>query len=223
MPTLSSLLTQHHRLCDQRLEHTADAVVRGDWDAAATSYASLHTELTRHISLEEDVLFPAFEKASGTIEGPTAVMRAEHIGIRKLLDELAASIDRRDADDFQHAHARFGLLMVDHNRKEEQILYPACDHLLRRELDKLVAHSERVLGSVSPAPDDIVVDACWLQPPEPMEKAVAALEHLQRGQRVRFLIHREPMPLYRMLQQNEYRWRTTQREDGTYEILIWSA
>jgi uncharacterized protein (DUF2249 family) len=114
------------------------------------------------------------------------------------------------------------MLMMDHNRKEEHILYPACDHLLRRDLDALVERSARALADAPPPVEDLVVDACWLQPPEPMEKAVAALESLTPGQRIRFLIHREPMPLYRMLQQNDYRWRTTQRADGTYEILIWS-
>lgn len=71
--------------------------------------------------------------------------------------------------------------------------------------------------------DDLVVDACWLAPPEPMEKVVAALEALQPGQRVRFLIHREPLGLYRVLEKNDYRWRTTQQADGTYEVLIWAA
>jgi len=222
MPTISSLLSRHHRICDERLEHSAEAVGRSDWEVAARCFTSFRDELARHIRLEEDVLFPAFEKASGTTEGPTAVMRAEHARIASLLDELDRDLNARDADGFQSAYARFSILMSDHNRKEEQILYPACDRLLGRDLDAIVAHSERLLCD-APAPEDVVVDACWLQPPEPMEKVVAALENLQRGQRVRFLIHREPMPLYRMLQQNDYRWRTSQREDGTYEILIWAA
>lgn len=222
MPTIWSLLSRHHRICDERLEHSAEAVGRNDWEVAANCYGSFRNELSRHIRLEEDALFPAFEKASGTTEGPTAVMRLEHARIAILLDELERDLHAHDADGFQNAYARFSLLMSDHNRKEEQILYPACDRLLGRDLDTIVAHSE-LLCDAAPPLEDVVVDACWLQPPEPMEKVVAALESLHRGQRVRFLIHREPMPLYRMLQQNDYRWRTSQREDGTYEILIWAA
>lgn len=223
MPTISSLLTHHHSICDQRLESLTEAVEHGHWDAANERFAALHAELARHIQLEEDVLFPAFERASGTTEGPTAVMRTEHTRIASLLGQLAAAIDRRDTVEYRIAQARFHTLMVDHNRKEEQILYPACDRLLQRDLDALVEQSKRALVGAPPVPDDLVVDACWLQPPEPMEKVVAALERLQPGQRVRFLIHREPMPLYRMLQQNDYRWRTAQREDGVYEIMIWAA
>lgn len=223
MPTISSLLTSHHRICGQRLESTADAVEQGNWDGASESCASLRTELARHIRLEEDVLFPAFEQASGTTDGPTAVMQTEHARIATLLDKLAASIDQRKPDDFESAYMRFNTLMREHNRKEEQILYPACDRLLHRDLDALLERTARALNQASSAYDDLVVDACWLQPPEPMEKVVAALECLKPGQRMRFLIHREPMPLYRMLQQNDYRWRTTQRDDGIYEIEIWSA
>lgn len=53
------------------------------------------------------------------------------------------------------------------------------------------AHGPSTEPRASSAYDDLVVDACWLQPPEPMEKVVA-LECLKPGQRMRFLIHREP-------------------------------
>lgn len=68
---------------------------------------------------------------------------------------------------------------------------------------------------------ELIVDARGLAPPEPMEKALAALTQLERGARLRLLIHREPMPLYRILQNNGYRWRTLPQDDGTYEITIW--
>lgn len=68
---------------------------------------------------------------------------------------------------------------------------------------------------------DLVVDARGLAPPEPMERALKALSELQRDQRLRFMIHREPMPLYRILQNNGYQWRTRVLDDGTFEITIW--
>lgn len=70
------------------------------------------------------------------------------------------------------------------------------------------------------APADIVVDGRGLEPPEPMELVLAALEHLQPGQRVRFLIHRQPYPLYDLLRRHRYRYETTKLASGEFEIVI---
>ena len=68
--------------------------------------------------------------------------------------------------------------------------------------------------------EDIVVDGRGLEPPEPMEKVLAALEDLQPGQRLRFLIHRQPYPLYDILRRYRYRYETTALAGGEFEIVI---
>lgn len=70
------------------------------------------------------------------------------------------------------------------------------------------------------APEDLIVDGRDLQPPEPMERVVAALDHLQPGQQIRFLIHRQPYPLYDLLTRYQYRYETTPLAEGGFEILI---
>lgn len=67
---------------------------------------------------------------------------------------------------------------------------------------------------------EIVVDARWLDPPEPLEKALAALDGLRPGQHVRFLLHREPFPLYGILENMGFTHRTHMLKDGSFEILI---
>ncbi|MFO1420636.1 MAG: DUF2249 domain-containing protein [Candidatus Competibacteraceae bacterium] len=67
---------------------------------------------------------------------------------------------------------------------------------------------------------EIVVDGRDLEPPEPMERVLAALDDLQPGQRVRFLIHRQPYPLYDILSRYRYRYSTESFPDGHFEILI---
>lgn len=67
---------------------------------------------------------------------------------------------------------------------------------------------------------EVLVDARWLPPPEPMEKVLTALDLLRPGQHVRFLIHREPLPLYGMLDDMGYRHRSQAMPDGCHEILI---
>jgi uncharacterized protein (DUF2249 family) len=54
-----------------------------------------------------------------------------------------------------------------------------------------------------------------------MERVLAALDRLQPGQRIRFLIHRQPLPLYNILRRHHYQFSTTTLEDGSFEILIW--
>jgi len=70
------------------------------------------------------------------------------------------------------------------------------------------------------APEDLVVDGRGLTPPEPMERVVAALDILQPGQRIRFLIHRQPYPLYDLLSRHHYRYETRPLAEGDFEILI---
>lgn len=73
---------------------------------------------------------------------------------------------------------------------------------------------------MSSAPDEILVDARGLEPPEPMEKVMQALALLRPGQAVRLLLHREPFPLYPLLAERGFRHATRMEADGSYVILI---
>ena len=64
------------------------------------------------------------------------------------------------------------------------------------------------------------MDGRWLEPPEPMEQVLLALDNLRPGQHIRFLLHREPFPLYGILQNMGFAHRTHLIEDGCFEILI---
>lgn len=65
------------------------------------------------------------------------------------------------------------------------------------------------------------LDVRDLEPPEPMQQALAALATLKPGEKLRMLHHREPFPLYPMLRERGFTHRTTQLADDTYEIMIW--
>lgn len=70
-------------------------------------------------------------------------------------------------------------------------------------------------------PEEILVDARNLEPPEPFERAMTAIDLLQPGQRIRLLLHREPYPLYNLL--DNLGWRHETRfgvNDGYFTILI---
>jgi uncharacterized protein (DUF2249 family) len=67
---------------------------------------------------------------------------------------------------------------------------------------------------------DIILDVCGLEPPEPMERVLEALSHLEKNQRLRMVIDREPRPLYRILDNNGFTHTMQLRADFLYEILI---
>jgi len=115
------------------------------WGARETRAATrLHLRfvcgLLRHIRFEEGVLFPEFERVSGTSpdRGPTAAMRAEHREIEALLEDvrLAAVSGVRPAET---TRADLRALVHQHNVKEENVLYPMLDRALdAQETDTLV-------------------------------------------------------------------------------------
>jgi hypothetical protein len=68
--------------------------------------------------------------------------------------------------------------------------------------------------------DEILIDARWLEPPEPMEKVMQTLPLLKPGQHIRLLLHREPFPLFPILRAQGYTHDTKMQPDGSYVILL---
>jgi uncharacterized protein (DUF2249 family) len=64
------------------------------------------------------------------------------------------------------------------------------------------------------------LDVRWLDPPEPFERIVAALEQLPPGETLAVMIHREPQPLFRWLTREGYRYNTRYDPRGYFEIRI---
>ena len=71
--------------------------------------------------------------------------------------------------------------------------------------------------------DEINLDLRGLFPPEPMERVLDALSTMTMDQKVRMLIDREPLPLYRILDRNGYPYRVALPEAGVFEITIGQA
>lgn len=101
----------------------------GDVKVARERFDELAAGLLRHIEMEEQVLFPAFEAATGAA-GPVRVMTMEHVEIKKLLEEAAAALDGADAPSFSDGAAQLEAILSEHNMKEEHVLYPATDRAL---------------------------------------------------------------------------------------------
>ena len=66
-----------------------------------------------------------------------------------------------------------------------------------------------------------VVDARYMEPPEPFVQTMDALDSITPGQKVLLILTREPVPLYRALELNGFAWQTERMPDGTIEVLMW--
>jgi len=121
------LMTDHVRL-DDILTGVGGLVIDGRFDEAGARFAEFACGLRRHIAMEETILFPVFEEATGDRSGgPTEVMRLEHVAIRRSMDEAAAGISQKDAGRFGSAVMELRATIGPHNVKEEHILYPMVD------------------------------------------------------------------------------------------------
>lgn len=66
----------------------------------------------------------------------------------------------------------------------------------------------------------VQLDVRGLEPPIPMEKALNKVGRLGPDQSLHLLIHREPFPLYELLDGMGYAHRTDAQPNGDYLVII---
>jgi len=135
---VSAFFAEDHRHCD---EIWAEVEGAGD-DAGklSVSFGRFHAAMERHLRMEEEVLFPAFEAATGMRGmGPTEVMRHEHRQMRALLSDMASAVTEGRRDALLDLGDTLMMLIQQHNVKEEGMLYPMSDAHLSAEWPALTA------------------------------------------------------------------------------------
>ncbi len=205
MPGIANSLAEHHQQFDRLIAAAQAAADKRDWVAYRECLERLRASLESHIAFEERDLFPAFERASPQAGGVTATMRAEHVEVRTLLARLAAAAPAIDPEGCRAELDSLRSTLRHHGAQEEGILYRACEHLSLPE----------------PPADEALpeLDVRGLEPPAPMMRIMQALMHAP-DEPLKVRIHREPIPLYELLAERGFTWRTTPLDDGSYEVLI---
>ena len=130
MRSISSIMTQHHRLCDQHFSDMENAAAEQEWGTVDQALTLLCSHIEDHFSEEENFLFPDFEQQVGSSQGPTQVMRMEHQQVRELLESLKKAVQERSQDQVMGYSDTLMIMVQQHNMKEEQILYPMIDEAL---------------------------------------------------------------------------------------------
>ena len=131
--TVMEYLSSDHQRLDGLMTAAGDRAKAGDMNAAAAGFGEFMRGLLRHIRIEEELLFPAFEGATGLSQGgPTSVMKLEHAEIQRLLGSIRDLFDSGDPQpaEFESLRSALVALLHEHNLKEERVLYPATDQTL---------------------------------------------------------------------------------------------
>lgn len=138
MTTISRFLSTDHHQCDDLFAEVEAAVSALKWDHALTHFGRFRDALEHHFTMEEQILFPAFEEKTGMSGGPTAVMRREHEQMRDLAQMMQLDIDNQDDSSYLGHSEVLNIMMAQHNLKEENVLYQMCDQVLRAEAPRLM-------------------------------------------------------------------------------------
>lgn len=126
--SISEYLEHDHLRLDGMLFEVERLLAEGALAHARERLAEFCCGLDRHITVEEEILFPHFEQATGLTNGPTTVMRTEHVEIRRWMANAAAALADGQTTAFADAVGRLKGVLMPHNMKEERILYPMADH-----------------------------------------------------------------------------------------------
>ena len=109
-----------------------------DWGSVNRAFTELVTHLKRHMTLEEEVLYPAYESSPHAPQGPTAALREEHSNIVRLVGDMARIIKTRDSEHALEGLAHLENQMIKHHEKEEDIFLPMASHILNTTRDELL-------------------------------------------------------------------------------------
>ena len=138
MTTILEFMSVDHDRLDNKIKiYCTKKLV--DIERAESIFLLFKSELERHITWEEDILFPVFERKTGTKDaGPTSIMRMEHTQIKNHLQEIKRKLyAKKIQDPFNEEVALFKIL-ESHNQKEENILYPEIDNLTTEQEKELM-------------------------------------------------------------------------------------
>lgn len=144
MSTIKEFLSTDHSRCDNIFANMEEKA--GESLSSARELCIEFKEATeKHFQMEERVMFLEFETKTGMTDGPTEMMRQEHMQVRNLILQMLEAIDANNKDRFFGLSETLMILLQQHNMKEEQMLYPMAQQHLNSESDRIVSMMESLI------------------------------------------------------------------------------
>ena len=147
MTTISEYMGDDHHRCDKLFSIAESAADKADWTTAKQQTDSFMKAMLQHFEMEEEVLFPTLEQATGMTQGPTQIMRQEHQQMRQLLEQLGVALESQNQDEFLSISETLLMMMQQHNMKEEGILYTMSDDWIEGEANTRVLEQMQTIAS----------------------------------------------------------------------------
>ncbi|MCX6052438.1 MAG: hemerythrin domain-containing protein [Campylobacterales bacterium] len=144
MSTIKEYMTQDHGRCDE-LFATMEEKATKSLESAKEACQEFVSETERHFQMEERIMFLEFETKTGMTQGPTAMMRHEHVQMRSLMKQMLEAIDAGNKDKFFGLSETLMILIQQHNMKEEQMLYTMVQQHLSADSDRIVSMMESMI------------------------------------------------------------------------------
>lgn len=138
MDNISDFMTSNHHACDELFASAEESVGNGHWVKGNTEFTAFLAAMKHHFAMEEEVLFPAFDKKTGMDMGPTFVMRSEHKQMNQVFNDMQQALGAKDGDAYLGLSETLLMLMQQHNMKEEQMLYRMMDQELAAQTPALL-------------------------------------------------------------------------------------
>ncbi len=140
---ISSFMSKDHDRLDEIFERFTQS-----HDGKSMIFHEFKQGLQKHIVWEEQILFPVFEQKTAITQGPTEVMRQEHLQIKDLLERIQQDVTNTAAARQLHE------LLLQHNIKEEQVLYPAIDEVTS------AAEQQEIIKKIQELPKEAYCACC---------------------------------------------------------------
>jgi len=70
---------------------------------------------------------------------------------------------------------------------------------------------------------NVLIDAREMLPPEPLERALAALDQIGAGDNLTLMLNQRPYPLFLVLAKNGFSWNEAEEESGGFRYRIFRA
>lgn len=123
---------------EEFLSQTQDAVEDEEWQEADTAFEEFVWHLKRHMAMEEEVLYPAYESRIRMPDGPTEALREEHDRIARVVTDMVRLLRTRDPEHVLNCLEQLSDLIIKHHEKEEDIFLPMASMLLESNREELL-------------------------------------------------------------------------------------
>lgn len=134
MEPINDYMMNDHREVDAIFERARSAAASADWTTVERDGEMFLRRIEQHIVMEETVLFPAFDEASGMSgAGPSQMMCSEHALMRPMFAQMRAAAQSHDMAQYLQAANSVHEILQQHNMKEEQMMYPMADQALGQQ------------------------------------------------------------------------------------------